>query len=62
MKPPRHTRLLRAAVIAILVTMAGGVVAAPAQAASYRYWGYFHLVKGAWVFAQARPQGYASQA
>jgi len=55
MKSPRHTRLLRAAVIAFLVTMAGGVVAAPAQAASYRYWGYFHLIKGAWAFAPAGP-------
>jgi len=55
MKSPRHTRLLRAAVIAILVTMAFGGVAAPAQAASYRYWGYFHLIKGAWAFAPAGP-------
>jgi MYXO-CTERM domain-containing protein len=52
MKSPRHTRVLRAAVIAILVTLAGGVVVAPAQAAAYRYWGYFHLTKGAWAFAQ----------
>jgi hypothetical protein len=52
MKSPRHVRVLRAAVIAILVTLAGGVVVAPAQAAAYRYWGYFHLTKGAWAFAQ----------
>jgi len=47
--------MLRAAVIMILVTLAGGVVAAPAQAAAYRYWGYFHLVKGAWAFASTGP-------
>ncbi len=52
MKPVRHARTLRAAVILFLVTLAGGVAAAPAQAASYRYWGYFHLAKGAWAFAQ----------
>jgi hypothetical protein len=52
MKPARQARMLRAAVILILVTLAGGIAAAPAQAASYRYWGYFHLTKGAWAFAQ----------
>jgi len=55
MKSTRHARILRAAVITILVTLAGGVVAAPAQAASYRYWGYFHLTKGAWTFAATGP-------
>jgi hypothetical protein len=52
MKLVRHARLLRAAVIVFLVSLAGGIAAAPAQAASYRYWGYFHLTKGAWTFAQ----------
>ena len=55
MRSPRHARLLRAAVILALVTLAGGVVAAPAQAAAYRYWGYFHIDKGAWTFAQTGP-------
>jgi LPXTG-motif cell wall-anchored protein len=32
--------------------LAGVAIAAPAQAAAYRYWGYFHLEKGAWAFAQ----------
>jgi len=54
-RPARRARLLRAAVILTLVTLAGGVVAAPAQAAAYRYWGYFHLTKGAWAFAQTGP-------
>jgi hypothetical protein len=55
MKSTRHARALRAAVIAVLLTLAGGAVAAPAQAAAYRYWGYFHLTKGAWAFAQSGP-------
>jgi hypothetical protein len=61
MNPTRHvhraspTRLARAAVILIMVTLAGGLAAAPAQAAAYRYWGYFHLTKGAWAFAQTGP-------
>jgi len=55
MKPARHVRMLRAAVILLLVTVAGAFVAAPAQAAAYRYWGYFHLTNGAWAFAQTGP-------
>ena len=54
----RYTRpsgLLRAAVILILVTLAGGLSVAPAQAAAYRYWGYFHVTSGAWAFAQTGP-------
>jgi hypothetical protein len=54
-KNAHRARMLRAAVILILVTLAGGVVAAPAQAAAYRYWGYFHLTKGVWAFAQTGP-------
>jgi hypothetical protein len=55
MNSTSHARVLRAAVIAILVTLTGVAVAAPAQAAAYRYWGYFHLTKGAWAFAQTGP-------
>jgi len=55
MRSTSHARALRAAVIAILVTLAGVAVAAPAQAAAYRYWGYFHQAKGAWAFAQTGP-------
>jgi hypothetical protein len=54
-RPVRRARLLRASVVLTLVALAGGVVAAPAQAAAYRYWGYFHLTKGAWAFAQTGP-------
>jgi hypothetical protein len=55
MKPARPARMLRAAVILVLVTLAGGIVAAPAQAAAFRFWGYFQLANGAWVFAQTAP-------
>jgi len=51
----RPSRLVRAAIILALVTLAGGLIAAPAQAASYRYWGYFQLDKGAWAFAKTGP-------
>ena len=61
MKPARSaphvspSSMVRSAVILILVTLAGGLLAAPAQAAAYRYWGYFHLTNGAWTFAQTGP-------
>ena len=55
MKPARQVRMLRAAVILLLIILAGAFVAAPAQAAAFRYWGYFHLTNGAWAFAQTGP-------
>ena len=58
MKPARPaplTRVLRAAITLFLVVLAGGVIAAPAQAAAYRYWGYYQLTNGAWTFAQTGP-------
>ena len=58
MKPTRIaplTRVYRAAITLFLVMLAGVAIAAPAQAAAYRYWGYFHLEKGAWAFAQSGP-------
>lgn len=58
MKPVRtapHARVQRAAITLFLVMLAAVAVASPAQAAAYRYWGYFHLEKGAWAFAQTGP-------
>ena len=61
MKPARSAhpthlhRMVRAAITLFLVVLAGGVIAAPAQAAAYRYWGYFQLTNGAWAFAQTGP-------
>jgi len=49
-------RVHRAAITLFLVMLAGVAIAAPAQAAAYRYWGYFHLEKGAWAFAQSGPE------
>jgi hypothetical protein len=43
----------------LLALLLAGVFAAltlaPAQAAAYRYWGFYQLDKGAWVFAQKGP-------
>jgi len=54
-RPSPLGRVLRAAITFFLVVLAGGVIAAPAQAAAFRYWGYFHLTNGAWAFAQTGP-------
>lgn len=49
----------RAAVRAALVSLVAAVVAVtfttPAQAADYRYWGFYQLVSGSWSFAQKGP-------
>jgi len=52
---PHRSRVVRAIVTVVLVVLAGVAIAGPAQAAAYRYWGYFHLEKGAWAFAQTGP-------
>jgi hypothetical protein len=57
-RPTGHANMLRAAVMLILVTLAGGLVAAPAQAAAYRSWEYYHLEKGAWHPADTGPAGF----
>jgi len=54
-RPSALGRVLRAGITLFLVLLAGGVIAAPAQAAAYRYWGYFQLTNGAWAFAQTGP-------
>ncbi|MGH8970339.1 MAG: SCO2322 family protein, partial [Actinomycetes bacterium] len=48
----RLAALLGAAVLT-LVSLVGP--ASPAQAASYRYWGYYTWTDGAWVFATKGP-------
>lgn len=45
-------RVLLAAVVAACLS---ALTLAPAQAAAYRYWGFFQLEKGAWTFAQKGP-------
>lgn len=55
---PRSRRpfalLTLAALVAALFT-ALVLPAGAAQAASYRFWGYYHLQKGSWTFAQKGP-------
>ena len=46
---------LRAAVALVVVALAALVAAPQAQAAAYRYWGYFQLTDGTWAFAQKGP-------
>jgi hypothetical protein len=50
----RRTPLL-AALGALLALALGLLTAAPAQAATYQYWGYYQLTAGAWTFAQKGP-------
>lgn len=45
-------RVLLAAVVAACLS---ALTLAPAQAAAYRYWGFFQLEKGAWTYAQKGP-------
>jgi hypothetical protein len=53
---PITPRALLRALVALLVVAVGALVAAPqAQAAAYRYWGYFQLTNGQWAFAQKGP-------
>jgi hypothetical protein len=49
---PRAVRVLALVAVAALAAL---VSAAPAQAAAYRYWGYYQLKDGAWAFAQKGP-------
>jgi hypothetical protein len=48
-------RSLRLAVALLVAAVTGLLVAPQAQAAAYRYWGYFQLTDGAWGFAQKGP-------
>lgn len=45
-------RVLLAAVVAACLS---ALTLAPAQAAAYRYWGFFQLEKGTWAYAQKGP-------
>jgi len=53
--PGRAAALLLTLVTAVLTTVA---VAAPAQAAAFRYWSYWQGVDGTWVAAQTGPGEY----
>lgn len=50
--------------LAAAIVVAAGVpltVAAPAQAAAYRYWSYWHVDNGAWAFSQVGAGGWRVQ-
>lgn len=59
--PPRSRRpsalVSLAALVSLLAALFTALVlpAGTAQAASYRFWGYYHLQKGSWAFAQKGP-------
>lgn len=59
--PPRSRRpsalVSLAALVSLLAALFTALVlpAGTAQAASYRFWGYYHLEKGSWAFAQKGP-------
>jgi hypothetical protein len=54
--PVRRGRTpLRVLLALILAGAFAALTLAPAQAAAYRYWGFYQLDKGAWVFAQKGP-------
>jgi hypothetical protein len=46
---------LRAVLALLVAAFLGALVVAPAQAAAYRFWGFYQLENGAWVFAQKGP-------
>ena len=54
-RPSRHSTTRRAATALALVVSVLLGAAAPALAASYRYWGFYELNAGAWAFASKGP-------
>jgi hypothetical protein len=46
---------LRAALALLVAVFLGALTVMPAQAAAYRFWGFYQLENGAWVFAQKGP-------
>ena len=56
-RPIRH-RIVSGSALALAVSLLAGVMvamAAPANAAAYRYWGYFQQTGGKWAFSQVGP-------
>lgn len=46
---------LRALLVALVAACLTALTVGPAQAAAYRYWGFYQLTDGAWAFAQKGP-------
>jgi hypothetical protein len=55
MSLPRRRAQLRTTLITLLAALFAVVVATPAQAADYRFWGFYQLSNGSWAFAQKGP-------
>lgn len=50
---PTHRRTpIRVIIAALLAAAFGTLTVGPADAASYRFWGFYQLTDGAWAFAQ----------
>jgi hypothetical protein len=45
----------RVVLVALIAAALSALTVAPAQAAAYRYWGFYQLADGAWTFAQKGP-------
>lgn len=45
----------RVVLVALVAAALSALTVAPAQAAAYRYWGFYQLADGAWAFAQKGP-------
>ena len=52
---PARRGPLRAVLALLVAACLGALTIAPAQAAAYRYWGFYQLDNGTWVFAQKGP-------
>ncbi|GMA39425.1 SCO2322 family protein [Mobilicoccus caccae] len=53
--PTRVSRVVRPSVVLLLTALFVVVAGGTAQASSYRFWGYYPLVNGAWTFATTGP-------
>lgn len=51
-RPTAHRGPWRLVVALLLATALGALTVAPAQAAAYRYWGFYQLNDATWAFAQ----------
>lgn len=52
--PLRRARL-RAALVTLVAALFALALTTPAQAADYRFWGFYQLTDGSWAFAQKGP-------
>lgn len=55
MSLPRRRARLRASLATLVAALLAIFISSPAQAADYRFWGYYQLTNGSWAFAQKGP-------